>query len=950
MSTFWSTWITRFLLLMGLLAFVRGAIAGPYQPQEMIDDQLDLSGKWGFREDPLNIGVNQEWWKQSFENQLTLPGSMQHQGFGEKPHLNSQWTTGIGKWLLTDYAKKPEYEPFITADGDAFKSPFWLTPKRHYVGQAWYQREFTVDDSWRDKFLTLHLERPHWQTTVWIDQQQIGSQDSLGVPHRYDLGNLEPGSHTLTILVDNRLHIPVGVDAHSVTDQTQTNWNGIIGTLHIEAHGPSFLEDIQIYPELVDNSIKIVTTMANPSEEVCRGTLTFEVEGIQETRPSQTLEIHQLQAGSPYKLTLKLPPTTQHWDEFNPTLYGLHTRWQGTCGTTSFAHQKAESFGMRKIGRLGTQFTINGRSIFLRGTLESGVFPETGYPPMDIESWRGIFQKGKQYGLNHFRFHSWTPPRAAFKAADLEGIYLQVEAGTWAVLGEGSPVDPWLIRESQELLRYYGNHPSFVLMASGNEQHHHTKQRDRYLSNLLKSWPQEKRQLYAAGSGWPQISEDDFHVYQPPRLHDQKTLSNKPTTDWDYSDVLVGLEKPIISHEIGQWTAFPYLAEIPEYQGFLQPSNLEVFNHILESKGLGDLRQSLTLASGKLQAALYKEEIEAARRTPGFGGFQLLDLRDYPGQGTAPVGVLTTRWKEKGYINATEYRNFNGPIALLTRIKKRLFHDGEELIAEVDLSHFGEQDLKTAMLRWRLEQNPRNIIEEGMIPLGDLKASTLHKGVALIRTSLATQEASMLTLRLHLEGTRISNHWNLWVYPQLKEDMMDSSTVKVVSSLTEAKKFLKKGLKVLLIPRLKNITGDTMGSFQPIFWNRVTFKDQKQHTLGILANPTEQVFAHFPTQYHADWQWWSLLEHSKPMDLSALRVSPLIRVVDDWLLSRHLGLLFEAQVGEGSLMVSSMNLAQPSQLDQAQKQMRHSILRYMEGQQFKPQIKLTLEQLSSLVK
>lgn len=67
----------------------------------------------------------------------------------------------------------------------------------------------------------------------------------------------------------------------------------------------------------------------------------------------------------------------------------------------------------------------------------------------------------------------------------------------------------------------------------------------------------------------------------------------------------------------------------------------------MENKNLLEKADDYLSASGHLAAILYKEEIERAMKTPGISGFQLLDLHDFPGQGTALVGLLNAFGKAK---------------------------------------------------------------------------------------------------------------------------------------------------------------------------------------------------------------------------------------------------------------------------------------------------------------
>ena len=136
--------------------------------------------------------------------------------------------------------------------------------------------------------------------------------------------------------------------------------------------------------------------------------------------------------------------------------------------------EKDIAFGMREFTTDNTQFTINGRLTFLRGTLECAVTPLTGYPSTDkCLSGKIYLLYAKSYGLNHLRFHSWCPPEAAFDAADSAGFYLQIECSSWAnqgaTIGDGTPLDTFIYNESERIVKNFGNHPSFCMMTYGNE-------------------------------------------------------------------------------------------------------------------------------------------------------------------------------------------------------------------------------------------------------------------------------------------------------------------------------------------------------------------------------------------------------------------------------------------------------------------------------------------------
>jgi hypothetical protein len=322
------------------------------------------------------------------------------------------------------------------------------------------------------------------------------------------------------------------------------------------------------------------------------------------------------------------------WDEFNPNLYVMDVKLETPAGLDT----KKVQFGMRTFNADGTRFEINGRPVFLRGTLDCAAFPKTGYPPTDEKEWKRIFQTIKAHGLNHVRFHSWCPPEAAFNAADEEGIYLQVECSSWAnsgsAIGDGKPIDKWIYEESENIVRSYGNHPSFCMMAYGNEPA--GKHKKEYLTKFLNYWEKkDDRRVYTSGAGWPVIPANEYHNIPAPRIQGWgqglKSIINSqpPESDYDWKKKIERWDKPVVSHEIGQWCAYPDLKEIDKSTGVLKAKNFEIFKETLDENDLGQLADSFLMASGKLQALCYKADIEAALRTPGFAGFQLLGLSDF---------------------------------------------------------------------------------------------------------------------------------------------------------------------------------------------------------------------------------------------------------------------------------------------------------------------------------
>ena len=916
-------------------------------------DSINLAGNWQFRIDRQDEGINGQWYDKDFDESIKLPGSMAQRGFGDDITVDTQWT---GMIIDRSWFTEERYEKYRQPDN--VKVPYWLTPNKHYVGAAWYQRTINIPRKWSNKRVVLKLERTHWQTQVWVNGVKAGMQNSLGTPNEFDITEqILPGKkNRISIRIDNRiLDIDVGINAHSVSDHTQTNWNGIVGDMKLYATDKVWIDDVQVYPDVNNKLAKVKIAFGNNSNDQAVGNIIIRAKCGWRGTPAKSISFDAITAGSVFEIDYPMGDNVKLWDEFNPSLYTLTVEIKGNSGDTAFKDSHKVKFGMRQITQQGTQFAINGKNIYLRGTLECSIFPLTGYPPTDVNSWKRVIRICKAHGLNHIRFHSWCPPEAAFEAADELGFYYQVEASAWANVGVNDALDKWLYDEGHRMLKAYGNHPSFIMMAYGNEPGGNTvSYLSKYVTHLKKL---DSRRMYTSAAGWPEIPENEFHSLYGPRIQqwgqglNSRINALAPETMTDYRNWVETRPVPIVSHEIGQWCVYPDFKEIKKYTGVTRARNFELFQEDLEDKHMLDQAEQFLMASGKLQALCYKEEIESSLRTPGFGGFQLLDLHDFPGQGTALVGVLDPFWNEKGYITAKQYHRFSCETVPLARMQKRYWLNNETFTADIEVAHFGKKDLNAQTILWTLKVDGKTI-GDGKFSK-DLAAANLCD-VGTITANLSTvRKASKANLEVKLAGTEYANDWDIWIYPANLPKI--SSDVIIVRDINKkAASHLKAGKKVLLLVDPTSVGGDENGNvaigFSSVFWNTAWTSWQAPHTLGILCDPANPIFADFPTEYHSNWQWWDLVSKSGAMIMDKLPgdFRPTVQVIDTWFANRKLGLVFEANVSGGKLMVCSIDLQ--NNLDQrpAARQFRHSLLNYMNSTNFAPKDTLSIKQLKTL--
>lgn len=898
---------------------------------------MDLAGTWSFNLDPADQGLAEGWHQRALPQSIRLPGSLQEQGFGEAISVQTPWT---GQIVDSSWFTDPRYEPYRQPGN--IKVSFWLQPEKHYVGVAWYQREVEIPPQWQARRIVVTLERPHWATRLWIDDRPLGANSSLSTPHVYELGAaLVPGKHRLTIRIDNRVQVGVGTNAHSITDNTQTNWNGIIGRMELSAGSPVWIADAQAFPDVNRRSVTLRVRIGNVSGQAGRGTLSV---------GAMRQAVEWDESGGSAQLEYALGPDAGLWDEFSPVLHQLTLNLQSDVGSD----QRTIRFGLRELGVQGTQITLNGRRIFLRGTLECCIFPLTGYPPTDRQSWRRIIDICKAHGLNHIRFHSWCPPEAAFQVADELGFYLQIECAAWVnqndTLGDGKPVDAWLYEEADRIMTAYGNHPSFTMFVYGNEPSgdHYSQ----YLARWVNHWKaKDSRRLYSSAAGWPAIPENQYHNVPEPRLYrwgeELKSRLNAaaPETQSDYTDYVSKSERPIVSHEIGQWCVYPNFQEIDKYTGSLKAKNFEIFRDTLKANHMLDQAPAMLMASGKLQALCYKEEIEAALRTKGFGGFQLLSLGDFPGQGTALVGVLDAFWDPKGYISAEQFRRFCNSTVPLARLSKRIWTWDQTLSADIEVAHFGPANLEHVTPAWRLMDTNGRTVASGQLPVATLPTGTVT-ALGTVRIDLSSlpahPDAGKYTLAVALNGTACENDWDLWVFPA-HLDATENGQVLTTRTLDDtARAHLHAGGTVLWMPTPEQVNSPAKLGFSSIFWNTAWTHGQAPHTLGILCDPNHPALAEFPTEFHSNWQWWELIHGASAMVLDGLpaQLRPIVQAIDTWFENRRLGLLYEATLGHGRLMVCSMDLQNDLEHRPAARQMRHSLMRYLQSEAFRPKVEL----------
>lgn len=603
-------------------------------------------------------------------------------------------------------------------------------------------------------------------------------------------------------------------------------------------------------------------------------------------------------------------------------------------------------------------FYVDGRPEYFRGTHFGGDYPLCGYPETNTDWWDKRMKILKEWGLNFIRFHSCCPPEAAFQAADRAGVYIQVECGMWNVFEEGIPMLPVLKEETRRILKQFGHHPSFVLFSPSNEP-------SGKWYEPLKRWVKEtreydqrlgygKRRLYTAQSGWfydaapKDITGTDYLYFHRSSYGPIFGGNIRGAAGWkgkDYGASLEGTKLPVICHELGQWCAYPDFSVMEKFTGYLRPGNYKVFRENARAHGVLDKCQEFVRCSGKNQVMMYKEDMEANFRTPHLYGFEMLDIHDYLGQGTALVGILDPFWENKGYVKPEEFREFCDKTVLLARIPSYVFKTSDTVSIPVEICHFGKEPLD-GDVEWKIqtEKNGTNQV----IQTGTFKNCSIsfgkNKKIGMIEPDF-TQIKGNKKLTLIVQLGKIRNHWNFYLYQEPDCKKQENRQVLYTRDWQEARRGLECGKRVIYAPYLSDLDFDCPPlSMRPVFWNSQMGPGWAR-SLGLVIQNQHPIFRDFPTEDYGGWQWEPILRQARGFLLDEMpkELTPIVTAIDDWNRNLPLGLIFEGKMGKGRLLFVSASLEGEFKSRPEAWSLKHALLTYGASDAFCPQAELAPE-------
>lgn len=889
---------------------------------------------------------------------INLAGSWSFALFNEKPDLD---TVCFSDTITLPSTVQQQKKPPVTDE----RSDGYLTDPYRFEGYALYERTIRFSPKKADCEIFLIMERTR-TSSVWINGVFAGTRNSLCTAHRYNITEFINGEELrITIMADNvSCPVPGG---HMTSQDTQTNWLGITGEFYIECLNRKRFENISVYPDVKAKTVTVRGKLAG-----CESLeLTADVSGFRKKTVTVTSELPEFT----YEME-----NAQLWSEHNPVTYIMNISSDGDINRVTF--------GMREFSVRGIDFLLNGEKIFLRGKHDGMIFPMTGAAPTDTESWLTVMKTAKEYGINHYRFHTCCPPEAAFCAADELGIYMEPELPFWGTVeDEITDGQQYLIDEGYRILNEFGNHPSFFGMSLGNELWGSKERLNEILGGYKKH---DSRHLYTQGSNnfqfWPCIVEnDDFFVgvrFSKERLfrgsyamcdaplgHIQ---TDAPNSDYTYDahirpssvssaqsgggtiEIQYGTgvktvsldnaggefvsEIPVVSHEVGQYFMYPDYNEIEKYKGVLKPYNLEIFRERLEKAGMLKLADKFFRASGRFAAECYKNEIETALRSKELSGFQLLDIQDFTGQGTALVGVLNSFMESKGVITSVEWRSFCSERVILGCLPKFVFAAGEQVEMPVKLYSYAAKPDVNPTVTARLSVDGETVSEYSLSAEGSFKGGVFDLGsISLVMPDC--EKAAKVVLTINCKD--ICNKYILWVYPNTETSQPENITV--TSDWSAAKSVLADGGRVLFTPENLNDENSIEGTYCTDFWNYPMFRSISESmkkpvpvgTLGLLIDNRHPSLADFPSETYSTAQWYDIVNRSRTVILDGTDIDPIVRTIDNCERNHSLGTVFEVKTGGGSLLVCSAKL-DGENTPLTCRRLLKSLMNYAASDSFKP--------------
>lgn len=373
-------------------------------------------------------------------------------------------------------------------------------------------------------------------------------------------------------------------------------------------------------------------------------------------------------------------------------------------------------------------------------------------------------------------------------------------------------------------------------------------------------------------------------------VRDRQDYSDAPDTKSDHREDVYGQDYPTLLTHVGEWRSGA---------------------------------DRYTEASEYFAQICCREEMEAALRTPQFGGYILQD----------DAAVLK--------LSPKLMREFSGSLVPLLMMKKYVWSSDEVLTATVLIANYSDKKYyeRVSVMatdesgqRYTKMSNRIRINRGSLVSIGEIE-------IPLDQFT----PGQTLEIQVSVDDTDYRNHYNIWLFP-------DSISVKVPPHVhitrrldERTQNLLENGKKVIYIPKLNRLPYEP-GWFSPLASQAAAHRE-KVASAGVVCDDEHPILKNFPTEEIGDYQWWNLIHNSTPIPVpEKLKPGCFISMNDNGVFKAYVG---ECRVGNGKLIYSAIDLL--IQLDRPEaRQLYADILAYAASNVFNPEEIITYDELVKL--
>lgn len=817
----------------------------------------------------------------------------------------------------------------------------------YITGTGWYKKEFTAEEEWSGKSVILNIGGAMLDAWIWVNGQYAGKYYSCGRPIETDISELiKAGSENeLLIAVSNLRNNRMGCSIRGYKGRS----GGINRSVSISITDKVRITDCHVRPnetlgrliwdisvdKKTDRALFLNWKISDPSDntdiaagevQVCNDELHFETEryGL---RP---------------------------WSDRDPKLYKLSLTLTENGRITDGIEQK---FGMRYTESIGTSILVNGEPTFLRGTTDHAYFPETCTVTNDFSYYIRTLKAIKDAGFNWVRFHTTVPPEECMEAADMLGMYIQAETQN------GFSEDDFT-----DMILLCRRHPSVILYCCGNEVPIDETMLEKMekMGDVCHALVPEC--LYDPMEALLKVEcfldKDEKGYTSEPYEHNKIKLDKMrefsdvfATAVWvfsyhslfpdiDYINRKMSIYKrPCLIHEAGIFDTYLNLDLEERYENTRIGKRLfSAVRDYAAKEGVLEMAPTYYRNSCRWMKLLMKFALEKSRRCPSIAGYDFLGAIDCHWHRTGyAVGVMNEFYELKAGFTLKELQQFNGESIIVSDIAHdRSLYCGEIRKVKLFSSLYGGADIEHGILSWYLTDDANKVRESGRVEVSDLKNGELCELAEIeVGTDTTKDTGEHVRLMVTLSGGiyNISNEWDFWIFN--RRNCAKADSYRVTESLTDDDvEYMKNGGRVIL-----------MGA-GPFPGAPITFQiTPGGRTGGNCATVIHDhpIMREFPHEGFCDWQFAPMFHDGGAVQFNDLDIEfkPIIEIVSTYKLIRKQAALFELRVGNGGLIVCTLNLKTN---DPAAEVLTERIKEYASSELFKPETELAPEKLIDIMR